>query len=468
MKDFDHFEDGSFFEGLNSDDLFSNAMFLMKGQKWRDMRSTMSPAFTGSKMRQMFELTSECADELLDFLQSRAKNGEALDFEMKDFFSRHTNDVIASCAFGLKVNSFADPNNEFLVSGKKLMNFLGATTMLKIFFLRVAPRFGKVLGIEIMDSKVEDFFRSMVFDTMDERERQNIFRPDMINILMQLRKGSTIAQQTVAEEKNEANIDGFATVEESSIGKSVVKRKWTDNELISQAFVFFFAGFEFNANTLTTLAYELVVNPEVQQKLYEEIKETHESRQGKRIDYDTLLKMKYMDQVVTEALRKWPSSTQLDRMCVKDYVYDDGDLKLNIKKGTSVLIPVYGIHHDPQYYPNPERFDPERFSDENKANIVPGSFLPFGIGPRNCIGMWRIKISRIDGIKSSQLFRSYPSRLSLCIDVVESCHLSSSAELQTGSKWEDRNSNGFEEDAVHYPPKRWPTLSLEIESGIKS
>lgn len=51
-----------------------------------------------------------------------------------------------------------------------------------------------------------------------------------------------------------------------------------------------------------------------------------------------------------------------------------------------VWIPIYGIHHDPTYFPNPDKFDPERFSDENKHNIQPGTYLPFGIGPRNCIG----------------------------------------------------------------------------------
>lgn len=145
-------------------------------------------------------------------------------------------------------------------------------------------------------------------------------------------------------------------------------------------------GFDLVSNLLTTMAYELIANPEVQQKLYDEIKATHDMRQGKRLDYDTLQKMKYLDQVVTETLRKWPPASQLDRLCVKDYSYDDGDLKFSMKKGTELMIPVYGIHHDPQYYPNPERFDPERFSDENKDHIVPGSFLPFGNGPRNCIG----------------------------------------------------------------------------------
>lgn len=50
------------------------------------------------------------------------------------------------------------------------------------------------------------------------------------------------------------------------------------------------------------------------------------------------------------------------------------------------LIPIYGLHHDPKHFPDPEKFDPERFSEENKHNIAPNTYLPFGVGPRNCIG----------------------------------------------------------------------------------
>lgn len=71
----------------------------------------------------------------------------------------------------------------------------------------------------------------------------------------------------------------------------------------SQCFLFFFAGFDTTSNMLTFLTYELCVNPDIQQKLYEEIIDTNENLDGKRIDYDTLQKMKYMDQVVSEGLR---------------------------------------------------------------------------------------------------------------------------------------------------------------------
>lgn len=153
-------------------------------------------------------------------------------------------------------------------------------------------------------------------------------------------------------------------------------------------------------------AYELAINPDIQQRLYREIIETNEKLNGQRVTYDALLKMKYLDQVVCETLRKWPPLPNADRICVKDYVYDDHNFKFEIEKGKTAFIPFYGklqtpfdikrctkihyflkilfpgMHHDPKFFPEPEKFDPERFSDENKGNIISGTYMPFSIGKK--------------------------------------------------------------------------------------
>lgn len=77
----------------------------------------------------------------------------------------------------------------------------------------------------------------------------------------------------------------------------------------------------------------------------------------------------------------------MDRLCVKPYVIEGDDgLKININVGDVVWIPILGRHRDPDFFPNPMKFDPERFSDENKHNILNTTYIPFGLGPRNCIG----------------------------------------------------------------------------------
>lgn len=79
----------------------------------------------------------------------------------------------------------------------------------------------------------------------------------------------------------------------------------------------------------------------------------------------------------------------MDRKSIKPYTIppDNADEKpLHLKVGSLIWFPIFSIHRDPNYFPNPERFDPERFSEENKHNIKPFSYMPFGSGPKNCIG----------------------------------------------------------------------------------
>lgn len=66
------------------------------------------------------------------------------------------------------------------------------------------------------------------------------------------------------------------------------------------------------------------------------------------------------------------------RLCVKDYEMQYDDKKFIIEKGKNFYIPIYGIHHDDRYYKDPEKFDPERFNEENRKNIDPDTYLPFG------------------------------------------------------------------------------------------
>lgn len=210
----------------------------------------------------------------------------------------------------------------------------------------------------------------------------------MIHLLLETRKGRLQIETELAKETD----TGFATVEESFYGKSQKKLAITDDLITAQALVFFIAGFETSSTTLSFLSYLLAVNQDVQSKLREEIDDVLERSEGK-INYEELLKMKYLDQVVSETLRLYPPGYILTRICTKDYqlvAKKSNENDLLVSKGTIVVIPVVGVHMDPEYFPNPRKFNPDRFSDENKADIVPGTYMPFGSGPRNCIGKFRI------------------------------------------------------------------------------
>ena len=97
----------------------------------------------------------------------------------------------------------------------------------------------------------------------------------------------------------------------------------------------------------------------------------------------------YVDQFINEVLRFYPPVSRLDRKLTDDVTLtlDETGHQVHLKKGMVVNIPIYAIHHLEEYYPDPEKFDPDRWSAENKPQMNPYAYLPFSIGPRNCIGM---------------------------------------------------------------------------------
>ncbi|GAB0096684.1 hypothetical protein DMENIID0001_122270 [Sergentomyia squamirostris] len=381
VKEFEHFQDRKEFLSEEMDPLFGNSLFSLREQKWRDMRATLSPAFTGSKMRQMCDFIVEIGEQMVNYLNKENKEKGPQVLEMSEFFTRVSSDVIATCAFGINVDSLTHRNNEVYEAAKKLSDFSSPIKMIKFIIYRFFPKLLIWLGIKTVDEKEANFLRKLVVEAMKIREEQNIIRPDMIHLLMEAQKG------TLTHAEVDKDTAGFATVEQSNVGWKKTNRVWTETDIVAQCFVFLLAGFETTASTLGFASYAIGVNPEIQKRLYEEVKEVNDGLNGKRLTYDTLNKMKYLDMVISETLRRYPPIAIIDRECNKNItlnLYEN--FPWDFKKTHVCWIPIYALHLDPKHYPDPEKFDPERFSEENKSSINPGAYLPFGIGPRNCVG----------------------------------------------------------------------------------
>lgn len=153
-------------------------------------------------------------------------------------------------------------------------------------------------------------------------------------------------------------------------------RKLDEDEIIAQAVTFLMAGYETTATSLTYATYELALNPEVQDKLCDEVNAVVDS--NGRIDYDVLCRLPYLDAVISEALRHHAPAVKTARTAAQEYKI--GDTGVTMYPGQQVDIPIYAIHHDERYYTNPFKFDPERFMPHNRDNLVPYTYLPFGGG----------------------------------------------------------------------------------------
>nr|CAD7195974.1 unnamed protein product [Timema douglasi] len=382
-KDFSHFTDKGFATDEKRAPLSAN-LALLSGKRWRSLRVKLTPTFTSGKMKMMLSMVAECAERLKESLKNASKNGEIL--EVKQIAGQYTMEVIGSCAFGIQVNSISNDESEFVNFGKRFLT-PPLSGKLRGFIRNFLPFLGQFL-IFIRDKKLEEFIGNMVLNMVRYREENNIERGDFLQMLMELKK--------------KGKLEG-----EISITEDAHLLKMTDNLMVAQCYLFLIAGFETSSGTMSFCLYELAINQNVQSRLMLEVDQVVEDHGG-NITYEAIQKMKYMDQVVDETLRKHPPVGNIDRTCTKAYTIPG--TKVHLEKGTKVKIPVYALHYDPKYYPDPHKFDPERFNEENKRKRHTYTYLPFGEGPRMCIGM-RFAIMQIK-VGLAVLLLNY--RFSIC------------------------------------------------------
>ena len=153
----------------------------------------------------------------------------------------------------------------------------------------------------------------------------------------------------------------------------------TDRQLLDEANILMVAGHETSAMALSWAWYLLASNPNVASKL---LSASQENLEGKDPSFEQLRNMGYSLQVIEEVMRLYPPAWITDREPLEDEVFEE----IPIKKGLDIICLIYSLHRNPKYWSNPEEFDPERFNTENKKLQVPYSYIPFGGGPRLCIG----------------------------------------------------------------------------------
>lgn len=145
------------------------------------------------------------------------------------------------------------------------------------------------------------------------------------------------------------------------------------------------AGYDTTGTTLAYASYQLARNPEIQEKLRNEIEDLVGLKDDSEMTYDDIHSMTYLDQIISETLRFHNPIGILNRAPSKDYKIPGHDIM--ITKDQMTWINAVAIHFNPKYYENPDEFNPDHFTKEVKADRNPYAFLPFGQGPRACIGM---------------------------------------------------------------------------------
>jgi len=171
VKDFEHFTDHRSVVDENIEPLFGKNIFSLRGDRWREMRNTLSPSFTASKMKFMFDLVSKCSRDFINYLIDHPELCNAI--ETKEAFRRYTNDVIATAAFGISVNSMKDQDNEFYIRGKEATTFSsGLLRTIQFIIITASPRLAKSMGLTFFPKATHKFFKKIVAETIKTREEK--------------------------------------------------------------------------------------------------------------------------------------------------------------------------------------------------------------------------------------------------------------------------------------------------------
>ncbi|XP_010789093.1 cytochrome P450, family 3, subfamily A, polypeptide 65 isoform X2 [Notothenia coriiceps] len=333
-----------------------DAVSIAEDDQWRRIRSVLSPSFTSGRLKEMFSIMKHHSANLLSSMKKKADKDEPL--EMKEFFGPYSMDVVTSTAFSVDIDSLNNPSDPFVTNIKKMLkfDFFNPVFLTVAFFPFMGPIFEK-LNFSFFPTSVTDFFYAALQKIKTGREQsKQKSRVDFLQLMIDSQK--THDSSEVEEDKG-----------------------LSDHEILSQAMIFLFAGYETSSSSLSFLAYNLAINPHIMKRLQEEVDSTFPNKGP--VEYQALMEMAYLDGVINESLRLYPIAPRLERVA-KATVEING---LVIPKNMVVNVPTWTLHRDPDLWPEPEEFKPERFSKENKGNIDPYTYMPFGAGPRNCIGM---------------------------------------------------------------------------------
>lgn len=273
--DFAHFTD----HGVHCNEAYdpmSGHLFALSGQRWKNLRAKLTPAFTSGKLKTMFSTILKTGANVRSYLENFERKKEL--FDVRTITSCMVIDVIASVVFGLEVDSINNRQNDFYVAGMEIIesNIMNSIRQTLNF---IAPKLMSFLRIKLNPESVDTFMRSVVKQNVEYREKNKIIRKDLFQLLIQIRNNGTVQLD-----------DEWDT----AIKADENQKSLTLEELAAQTFIFFSAGFETSSTTMAFLMYEISKNPDIQQRLHDEIDRVLAEHDGK-VTFESISAMEYLN-----------------------------------------------------------------------------------------------------------------------------------------------------------------------------
>ncbi|KFB45597.1 AGAP008358-PA-like protein [Anopheles sinensis] len=339
-------------------------LLISFGEKWFQRRKIITPAFHFKILDQFMDVFNEEADILVSKLEKHVGKGE---FDIYDYVTLYALDSICATSMGVQINAQEDPNNEYAQGVKQMSEFI---------FRRVFSVFRQ--------------FPSLFFLYPFAREQGQVIKKlhNFTNSVIEKRRQQLQAEQAVGQVEFNADEEDLYSKRRDTFLDQLLKVK-VDGKPLSTADIreevdtFMFEGHDTTTSGISFTILNLAKHQDIQQKVFEEIDGMlGANAKSTELTSSLLQDMKYLDMVIKESLRLVPPVPFIGRKLLEDMEMNG----TTIPAGTTFSLNIFAIHRNPKVFPEPEKFIPERFSDDNDVKRGPYDYIPFSAGFRNCIG----------------------------------------------------------------------------------
>lgn len=332
---------------------------VITGDRWKNMRKGLSPNFSSGKLKKMMEPMAGVADRFMSHIDRMSEETGRKPLSLKYPIQGLALDTISTCGFGIQTDAISDPNQEIIKQGRAAFAAFAPTSWSETLSFSIPFSYLHFMTkyLPIFPEAFDNIW-AITDSVMKAREKQGITGTDFVGRLMELIKD-------VERDPNAPN--------HKDLSRGII---------VAQGTFFFAAGFETPSIGLCTLLYHFAKHLDIQQRCYDEVSEAVEETGGV-VNHETAEKLEYLEAAIHETMRIFPPVLFVQRRCVKECEIAPG---LICKPGMIVDMPIYPSHHEHEFFPEPARFDPDRFLKDNAKGIIPHTYRPFGGGPRQCIG----------------------------------------------------------------------------------
>nr|XP_039255718.1 cytochrome P450 4B1-like [Styela clava] len=360
-------------------------LLVLDGKEWQRRRRLLSNSFHFDILKSYAIKMNECSQVLVDKWSERLKSHDEMSVEIFCEFSLMTIDVILKCLMGFDSECHKEDsehqayvNSIYKVTRCAAQRFRGSI-LLRFDWIYYKTHDGKEYLKSSKDAR--DYAEKVI----------NLRRKEYAD-------GATIGSKLGLNRKNNRHHDFLDILLQA---KDSDGNHLTEKEISDEVNTFMFEGHDTTTSAISWTCYCLATNPKHQDLCYDEISEILGDKED--LELNDLTNLPYLTMCIKEALRLYPPVPSITRSPTSD-LNVDGKI---IKKGTDVILSMLGVHHNSRLWPNPELYDPSRFTPENSLKRDPFSYIPFSAGIRNCIGqnfaMNEIKICVVHVLRNFHL-----------------------------------------------------------------